>query len=135
MPFVPVAPLSHPFHKPSRLGGPHPGEVAALFMRSWGTPQIGGGNQSGDITPAVLGACPYHLGEPPKGDGNQSGYITLTVLGAPMWATWVHNPCRLGGPHPVRVKWLQRGAFLALLASAQVKSASLVLKEMLGKLA
>ena len=63
-------------------------------------------------------------GSPPPQSGGQNqkwptrgqrGYITPAAWGVPTasergaesevahaWATWLHNPCRLGGPHRLR---------------------------------
>ena len=73
--------------------------------------------QGGYITPAAWGSPPLHSGGqnqrwPTSGQG---GYITPAAWGVPtasqraaeaevahMRATWLHNPCRLGGPHRFR---------------------------------
>ena len=93
---------------PSRLGGPH---------RFGAGGRIRGG-------PQVAKVATYPLppgGSPPLWSGGQNqrwptsgqgGYITPAAWGVPTasergaelevahrWARWVHNPCRLGGPH------------------------------------
>ena len=70
--------------------------------------------QGGSITPATWGSPPLvtrgqYPGWLTSGHG---GYITPAAWGYPIplergaksevahkWARWLHNPCRLGGPH------------------------------------
>ena len=94
-----------------RLGGP-------LRFRALG--KIRGGPQVGKVATYPLplgGSPPLHSGGqnqkwPTSG---QSGYITPAAWGVPtasergteshvahQWARWLHNPCRLGGPHRFR---------------------------------
>ena len=35
--------------------------------------------------------------------------LTPAVSGAPVWAEWLHHPCRLGGPQHGDKKWRKRG--------------------------
>ena len=98
-------------HNPCRLGGPHRvraggrirsgpqvGKVATYPVPPWGSPplQSEGQNQKW----------------PTSGQG---GYMTPAASGVPTasergaesevahkWARWLHNPCRLGGPHRFR---------------------------------
>ena len=96
-------------HNPCRLGGPH------CF-------RAGGRIVSGPCGYIRLAAC----GSPLLHSGGQNqkwrtsgprGYITPAALGVPTasergaelevahkWAAWLHNPCRLGGPHRFRAE-------------------------------
>ena len=98
-------------HNPCRLGGPH-------RFRAGGT--IRSGPQVGKVAPEPLPP----RGSPPLQSGGQNqnwpasgqgGYITPAASGVPSasqrgaesevahkWARWLHNPCRLGGPHRFR---------------------------------
>ena len=80
--------------------------------------------QGGYITPAAWGSPPPQSGGqnqrwPTSGQG---GYITPAAWGVPTasergaesevahkWARWLHNPCRLGGPHRLRAGGRIRG--------------------------
>ena len=95
-------------HNPCRLGGPHRfgaggrirrgpqvGKVATQHLPPGGSPplQSGGQNQKwptsgqgGYITPATRG-------NPTAPDGGAESEV------AHKWARWLHNHCRLGGPH------------------------------------
>ena len=99
-------------HKPCRLGGPH-------GCRAGG--RIRCGPQVGKVATQPLppeGSLPLHsVGQNqiwPTSE--QGGYITPAACGVPTaseqgaesevvhkWARWLHNPCRLGGPHHFRV--------------------------------
>ena len=70
-------------HHPYRVPGPCVGGMATSHMPSRG-PMCG---LNAYITPAVSGA--------PCG---RNGYITSAVLGAHVWAEWLPQPRRLGGP-------------------------------------
>ena len=98
-------------HHPCRLGGPHRfraggrirsdpqvGKVATSPLPPGGSPplQSGGQNQkrptsghSGYITPAAWGV-------PTASERGAESEV------AHKWARWLHNPCRLGGPHRFR---------------------------------
>ena len=134
-------------HNPYRLGGPH-------RFRAWGQNQKWPtSGQGGNITPAAWGVPtaseqgaesevahewarwlhnPCRLGGPHRfraGGQNQKwptsgqgGYITHAAWGVPTalelgqkselahkWARWLHNPCRLGGPHRFRAGGKIRG--------------------------
>ena len=98
-------------HNPCRLGGPH-------RFRAGG--RIRSGPQVGKVATWPLPP----RGSPPLQSGGQNqkwptsgqgGYITPAAWGVPTasergaesevahkWARWLHNPCRLGGPHRFR---------------------------------
>ena len=102
-------------HNPCRLGGFH-------RFRAGG--RIGSGPQVGRVATSPL---PPRVSQP--GGQNQrwptsgpGGYITPAALGVPTaseqgaesevahkWARWLHNPCRLGGPHRFRAGGRIRG--------------------------
>ena len=95
-------------HNPCRLGGPH------RF-------RVGGRIRSGPQVSKVATSPLPPGGSPPLQSGGQNhkwptsgqgGYITPAAWGVPTasqrgaesevahkWARWLHNPCRLGGPH------------------------------------
>ena len=73
-------------HNPYRLGGPHHFRAGGGEIHKW--PASG---QRGYITPAAWGV------------------LTASERGAEWevahkWATWLHNPCRLGGPQRFRAE-------------------------------
>ena len=79
-----VAPkLASWLHHPCRLGCPH------RFRAGGGNQKWPKSGQGGYITPTAWGAPPF-----------QSAGQKLEV--AHKWARWLHNPYRLGGPHPFR---------------------------------
>ena len=87
-------------------GGPQVGKVATQPPPPRGSPplQIGGQHQrwptcgqQGYITRAAGGGVPT-ASEP----GAESEV-------AHKWARWLHNPCRLGGPHRLRARGSIRG--------------------------
>ena len=98
-------------HNPCRLGGPH-------RLRAGG--KIRSGPQVGKVATSPLppGGTPslQSVGQNRKWPtSGQGGYITLAAWGLPIalgrgaesvvahkWATWLHDPCRLGGPHSFR---------------------------------
>ena len=106
-------------HKPCRLGGPHRLGAGGQHQR-WPT-----SGQGGYISPVAWG------GFPPLRSGGQNqrwpasgqgGYMTLAASGIPTasqrgaasevahkWATWLHNPCRLGGAHHFAARGRIRG--------------------------
>ena len=95
-------------HNPCRLGGPHHFPAGGRIRSG---PQVG----------KVATEPPPPRGSPPLQSGGQNqkwptsgqgGYITPAASGVPTalergaesevahkWARWLHNPCRLGGPH------------------------------------
>ena len=98
-------------HHPCRLGGPHRFKAGGRIRSG---PQVG-----------KVATSPLPLrGSPPLQSGGrnemwptsgQGGYITPAAWGVPTgseqraesevahkWARWLHNPCRLGGPHRFR---------------------------------
>ena len=70
-------------HHPCRLGGPHRFKAGGR-IRKWPT-----SGQSGYITPAAWGV-------PTASERGAESEV------AHKWARWLHNPCRLGGPHRFR---------------------------------
>ena len=98
-------------HNPCRLGGPH-------RFRAGG--RIKSGPQVGKVATYPLPP----RGSPPRQNrgqnqkwptSGQGGYIPPAASGVPTasergaesevahkWARWLHNPCRLGGPHRFR---------------------------------
>ena len=95
-------------HYPCHLGGPYHFTTGGQ-NRWWPTSA-----QGGYTTPAAWGSPPLQSGAqnqrwPTSGQG---GYSTPAALGIPSasepgaklevahkWARWLHNRCRLGGPH------------------------------------
>ena len=111
-------------HNPGQFGAPHRFSAGGQNQR-WPT-----SGQGGYITLAAWGVPTASV----RGGQNQrwptsgqGGYITLAAWGLPTasergaesevahkWATWLHNPCRLGGPHRSRAggqnqKWPTSG--------------------------
>ena len=89
-----------------------------------GTIRCGISAQGGDITPAAWGVpTASERGANQKWPtSGQGGYITPAAWGvtpasergaeskvAHKWARWLHNPCRLGGPHRFRAGGTIRG--------------------------
>ena len=71
-------------HNPCHLGGPHRFRAGGR-NQSWPT-----SGQGGYITPAACGV-------PTALDRGAESEV------AHKWARWLHNPCRLGGPHRFRL--------------------------------
>ena len=55
------------------------------------------GMSLGPVAVTEPGSAQGWWGVPNVGQ-NQSGYMTLAILEGPMWAKWLHNPCRFGDP-------------------------------------
>ena len=71
-------------HNPCRLGGPHRFKRGGGQNQKWPTSGPGG-----YITPATLGV-------PTASEPGAESKV------AHKWAGWLHDPCRLGGPHRFR---------------------------------
>ena len=70
-------------HHPCRLGGPHRFRAGS---------RIRGGPQVGKVATSPLARG----GSPPLQSGGAESEV------AHKWASWLHHPCRLGGPHRFR---------------------------------
>ena len=80
-------------HNPCRLGGPHRFKNGG---ENQGWPTSG---QGGYITPTAWGG----------GGGGTASERGAESEVAHKWASWLHNPCRLGGPRRFRAVGKIRG--------------------------
>ena len=76
--------MARRLHNPCRPGVPHPFTAGGTIR---GGPEVG--KVVGYITPAAWGV-------PTASDHGEESQV------AHKWARWLHNPCRLGGPHRFR---------------------------------
>ena len=105
-------------HNPCRLGGSPPLQSGGQNQK-WPT-----SGSAGYITPAAWGVPigSERGAESEVATSGSAGYITHAAWGVPTasergaesevahkWVSWLHNPCRLGGPHRFRAGGRIRG--------------------------